>query len=83
MAIFNICFLNSGRILRRYANEKGIKLIGDLPIYVAADSADVWRNPEMFLLDKDNKPIKVAGVPPDDFTELGQLWGNPFTIGKK
>lgn len=71
-------FFDQWENLRRYADEKGIKLIGDLPIYVAADSADVWRNPEMFLLDKDNKPIKVAGVPPDDFTELGQLWGNPL-----
>ena len=64
--------------IKSYANEKGIKIIGDVPIYVAHDSADVWANREQFLLDKDNFPSCVAGVPPDYFAEDGQLWGNPL-----
>lgn len=65
--------------LRAYANEQGISIIGDIPIYVALDSADVWTHPELFLLDEENlTPIKVAGVPPDAFSETGQLWGNPL-----
>lgn len=65
--------------LKRYANENGISIIGDLPIYVALDSADVWTHPELFLLDqKTLAPTLVAGVPPDDFSETGQLWGNPL-----
>lgn len=64
--------------LKEYANENGIKFIGDLPIYVAMDSVDVWSSPESFLLDKDNVPIEVAGVPPDYFSKTGQLWGNPL-----
>lgn len=64
--------------LRKYAGQKGIGLIGDMPIYVAMDSADVWSAPQYFLLDKDNVPIEVAGVPPDAFTGDGQLWGNPL-----
>lgn len=64
--------------LKQYANEKGISIIGDLPIYVAMDSADVWINPERFLLDRDNVPVDVSGVPPDGFTDAGQLWGNPL-----
>lgn len=63
--------------LKSYANKKGIKIIGDIPLYVAGDSADVWINPEIFLLDDDLKPIKIAGVPPDYFAKTGQLWGNP------
>ena len=59
--------------LKRYANEKGISIIGDLPIYVAMDSADVWAHPERFQLDSDNVPIDVSGVPPDGFTDEGQL----------
>jgi len=69
--------------LKKYANNKGIKIIGDLPIYVAHDSADVWSNPELFQLDKDLMPIRVAGCPPDDFSHLGQLWGNPLYDWKK
>ncbi len=61
-----------------YANEKGIKIIGDIPIYVALDSADVWANPSQFLLDKDGEPKCVAGCPPDYFSEDGQMWGNPI-----
>ncbi len=64
--------------LRKYANKKGIKIIGDMPIYVSLDSADVWANPHLFLLDKKRHPTKVAGVPPDFFSETGQLWGNPL-----
>ena len=64
--------------LRAYAHKKGIKLIGDIPIYVALDSSDVWANPSQFQLDKRNLPIEVAGCPPDAFTADGQLWGNPL-----
>ena len=64
--------------IKDYANQNGIKIIGDIPIYVALDSADVWGNPECFMLDKDNKPSCVAGVPPDYFAKDGQLWGNPL-----
>ncbi len=64
--------------LKAYANENGIYIIGDIPIYVAYDSADTWANPKLFLLNKDLKPIKVAGCPPDAFSEDGQLWGNPL-----
>ncbi len=63
--------------LKKYANEKGIKIIGDLPLYVAPDSADVWKHPEIFMLDENLVPVKVAGVPPDYFSATGQLWGNP------
>lgn len=63
--------------LKKYANEKEVKIIGDIPFYVAGDSADVWVNPEIFMLNKNLAPIKVAGVPPDYFSETGQLWGNP------
>ncbi len=64
--------------VKRYANENGIKIIGDIPIFVAADSSDAWANPEIFLFDKERKPVKVAGVPPDYFSATGQLWGNPL-----
>ncbi|MEN3044141.1 MAG: 4-alpha-glucanotransferase [Candidatus Hydrothermales bacterium] len=63
--------------IKNYAKRKGIKIIGDLPIYVSFDSADVWANPYIFKLDNEKKPIYVAGVPPDYFSEDGQLWGNP------
>ena len=64
--------------VRAYASEKGIQIIGDLPIFVAYDSADVWANPELFYLDVDGNPTVVAGVPPDYFSATGQLWGNPL-----
>lgn len=64
--------------LKNYANENGVKIIGDIPLYVAYDSADVWAYPELFQLDEDLKPTKVAGVPPDYFSRFGQLWGNPL-----
>ena len=64
--------------LKSYANKKGVKIIGDIPIYVALDSADTWANSSLFQFDKDNKPISVAGCPPDGFSKDGQLWGNPL-----
>ncbi len=64
--------------LRAYAHEAGIKIIGDVPIYVPYDSADVWANPELFELDENLDPVNVAGCPPDGFNEDGQLWGNPL-----
>lgn len=64
--------------VKAYAAAKGVRIIGDMPIYVAYDSADVWCRPEMFLLDEDMNPTAVAGVPPDDFSATGQLWGNPL-----
>ena len=64
--------------LKKYCNSLGILLFGDMPIYVAEDSADTWTNPQVFQLDKDRVPKRVAGVPPDYFSEDGQLWGNPL-----
>lgn len=64
--------------LHAYANSKGISIIGDIPIYVALDSADCWTNPELFQFDEDMKPEAVAGCPPDPFAITGQLWGNPL-----
>ncbi len=64
--------------LKAYANKKGVSIIGDIPIYVAFDSADTWANPELFQLDEKNIPIAVAGCPPDAFSATGQLWGNPL-----
>ncbi|AJI53172.1 4-alpha-glucanotransferase [Francisella philomiragia] len=64
--------------LREYANQHGIEIMGDLPIYLGFDSADVWEHQDVFLLDKDQNPTFVAGVPPDFFSETGQLWGNPL-----
>lgn len=70
-------FYRQWTALRQYCNEKGILLIGDIPIYVVYDSADVWTHPEWFNLDPEKRPYTVAGVPPDYFSETGQLWGNP------
>lgn len=64
--------------LKNYANERGIRIIGDVPIYVAGDSVDVWTNPSQFYLDENLEPIDVAGCPPDTFSADGQLWGNPL-----
>ena len=64
--------------LKSYANKNGIKIIGDIPIYVAFDSADTWANPELFKFDKNGFPTGVAGCPPDGFSATGQLWGNPL-----
>lgn len=63
--------------LKSYANSKGIKIIGDIPLYVSFDSVDVWANQDIFLIDDEAKPTQVGGVPPDYFSETGQLWGNP------
>lgn len=71
-------FFKQWNNLKSYANSLGIQIIGDIPIYVSADSADVWANPQAFLLDENNDPIKVAGCPPDAFSATGQLWGNPI-----
>lgn len=71
-------FYRQWNALKAYANEKGIKIIGDIPIYVAFDSADTWANPGLFQLDEDNIPKAVAGCPPDGFSADGQLWGNPL-----
>lgn len=64
--------------LKRYANEKGVRIIGDIPIFVSMDSADVWGNQHLFQLDTKGFPTAVAGVPPDYFSATGQLWGNPL-----
>lgn len=71
-------FYKQWNALRDYAHEKGIGIIGDLPIYVALDSVDVWASPESFQLDEKGFPTEVSGVPPDYFSEDGQLWGNPL-----
>ena len=71
------------RELKAYANARGVSIVGDIPIYVALDSSDVWANREMFLLDARNRPTAVAGVPPDYFSEDGQLWGNPLYDWKR
>ena len=70
--------LRHWKALKQYANERGVRLLGDLPIFVSPDSSDVWANPELFLLDEHSKPRVVAGVPPDYFSADGQLWGNPI-----
>ncbi len=71
-------FFKQWKQLREYANGKDVKIIGDIPLYVSMDSADVWTHAELFELDEEKKPISVAGVPPDYFSEDGQLWGNPL-----
>ena len=71
-------FYEQWQKLHAYAHDKGVQFIGDIPIYVALDSADVWSDPQFFQLDGNNVPTEVAGVPPDAFTEDGQLWGNPL-----
>lgn len=71
-------FFTQWKEIKKYANSKGIKIIGDIPIYVSLDSADVWANKEQFWLDEKNMPVCVAGVPPDYFCKDGQLWGNPL-----
>ena len=71
-------FFRQWNRLRQYANERGILIVGDIPIFVAMDSADAWTSPEQFFLDAEFKPTVVAGVPPDYFSATGQLWGNPL-----
>ena len=71
-------FATQWKALKDYANKQGVQIVGDIPIYVAFDSADTWGSPELFQLDEENLPIGVAGCPPDAFSETGQLWGNPL-----
>jgi 4-alpha-glucanotransferase len=71
-------FFRQWDALKRHAGAHGVKLIGDAPIFVSPDSADVWARPELYLLDRDRRPTEVAGVPPDYFSADGQLWGNPL-----
>ncbi|MCD7948042.1 MAG: 4-alpha-glucanotransferase [Oscillospiraceae bacterium] len=77
-AFMQMLFFQQWTKLRGYANQKGISMIGDLPIYVSPYSADVWTSPELFLVDDKLRPIRAAGVPPDLFSESGQYWGNPI-----
>ncbi len=70
-------FTDQALRLKKYLNEAGIELVGDVPLYVTRDCADVWQHPELFNLDEDLNPVTVAGVPPDYFSATGQLWGNP------
>ena len=76
--LYQFLFSRQWFALKACCNEKGIKLVGDIPIFVAHDSADVWTNPDQFKLKEDGSPIVVAGVPPDYFSATGQLWGNPL-----
>lgn len=76
--ITQFLFDRQWRALKAYASERGVCLFGDMPIYVALDSADAWSHPETLLIDRDGRPSHVAGVPPDYFSEDGQLWGNPL-----
>ena len=77
-AFYQFIFFRQWNKLRAYANEQGIRIIGDIPIFVAYDSSDVWSHPELFFLDEEGNPTVVAGVPPDAFSTTGQLWGNPL-----
>ena len=77
-AFAQFLFFRQYRALKRYCGERGVYIIGDAPIYTAPDSADVWACPENYLLDGEKRPVCVAGVPPDAFSETGQLWGNPI-----
>ena len=77
-AFYQFLFFRQWNKVRTYANGLGIQIIGDIPIFVANDSADVWSHPELFFLDKQGNPTVVAGVPPDGFSATGQLWGNPL-----
>lgn len=75
---FQYLFFKQWLELKHYCKEKGIKIIGDMPIFVAHNSADVWADPDLFKLEADGSPTVVAGVPPDHFSKTGQLWGNPL-----
>jgi 4-alpha-glucanotransferase len=75
---FQFCFYRQCTELRDHCRERGIQIIGDMPLFVAYDSADVWANQELFKLDREGKPKVVSGVPPDYFSATGQLWGNPL-----
>lgn len=75
---YQFLFFKQWAALKSYCHERGVRLVGDIPIFVARDSADVWMHPEEFKLDEDGNPVVVAGVPPDYFSATGQLWGNPI-----
>jgi 4-alpha-glucanotransferase len=77
-AFLQYLFFRQWAALKQYANSKGIRIVGDIPIFMGFDSADVWAFPHLFMLDKNRKPAFVAGVPPDFFSKTGQLWGNPL-----
>ena len=77
-AFYQFIFFRQWNKLRAYTNERGIQIIGDIPIFVAYDSSDVWSHPDLFYLDREGNPTVVAGVPPDEFSATGQLWGNPL-----
>ena len=76
--VLQFLFFRQWSALREYAHANGVTLFGDLPIYIALDSADAWADREILLLDEDGRPKSVAGVPPDYFSDDGQLWGNPL-----
>ncbi|MBR3366524.1 MAG: 4-alpha-glucanotransferase [Lachnospiraceae bacterium] len=78
VSFLQYCFDTQWYALKFYANSRGVRIIGDIPIYVAFDSADTWSHPELFELDEEGYPTVVAGCPPDAFSETGQLWGNPI-----
>lgn len=85
-SFYQFLFFRQWSKLRAYASQKKIKIIGDIPIFIAYDSADAWSHPELFFLGEDSRPTVVAGVPPDYFSATGQLWGNPlyrWTVHKK
>ena len=76
--ILQFLFHQQWRVLQQHADNAGVQLFGDMPIYIALDSADAWAHPEILLIDRDGMPSRVAGVPPDYFSADGQLWGNPL-----
>ncbi len=78
ICFYQFLFFRQWQAVRDYAHSKNIQIIGDIPIFVAMDSADSWANPEQFFFDQQSQPTVVAGVPPDYFSETGQLWGNPL-----
>jgi 4-alpha-glucanotransferase len=77
-SFYQFLFFRQWKAVRAYAHEKGLQIIGDIPIFVAYDSSDVWAHPDLFYLDENGSPTVVAGVPPDYFSPTGQLWGNPL-----
>jgi 4-alpha-glucanotransferase len=77
-SFYQFLFFRQWKAVRNYAHEKGLQIIGDIPIFVAIDSSDVWAHPDLFYLDEKRNPTVVAGVPPDYFSPTGQLWGNPL-----
>ena len=77
-SFYQFLFFRQWNKIKAYAHEKGITIIGDIPIFIAYDSADAWSNPDLFFLDENSLPTVVAGVPPDYFSVTGQLWGNPL-----